>query len=362
MNPLKLLPLEKLAEKATESARDQLQREQKHIRDGGMPRGADPSLAGRRAERARQHAAEDEDDEEGESEAAGLLGGDSSSSSVYGSSSGAEGSLATDVRRVCVLALPIIISNVTVPLTGAVDVAIVGRLGDAAYLGGVAVGSLLFNYIYWGLGFVKMGTTGLTAHAFGAATAAGGSADAAERAKAQLLVILARAVIMAVVFGAVVVLASGGMLRLLFSAITTTDEIQRLASEYFTARVLGAPAALCNLAAMGWLLGVQEPRSCLFINVVINTTNIVLDYLLALHLGWGIRGVAFATALAQFAGAAASVLAVGRLLRQERFAGTTVQNTRAITVPCMTSSRLQCAGAWAGPRCSTGPPSPRRWP
>ena len=104
-------------------------------------------------------------------------------------------------------------------------------------------------------------------------------------------------------------LGSGGMLRLLFSAITTTDEIQRLASEYFTARVLGAPAALCNLAAMGWLLGVQEPRSCRFINVVINTTNIVLDYLLALQLGWGMRGVAFATALAQFAGAAASVLA-----------------------------------------------------
>ena len=77
------------------------------------------------------------------------------------------GMLWGDVRRVCVLAAPIIVSNVTVPLTAAVDVAIVGRLGHASYLGAVALGGLLFNYIYWGLGFVKMGTTGLTANAFG---------------------------------------------------------------------------------------------------------------------------------------------------------------------------------------------------
>ena len=229
------------------------------------------------------------------------------------------GSALADVRRVCILAAPIILSNITVPLTGAVDIAIVGRLGEAAYLGGVAVGSLLFNYVYWGLGFVKMGTTGLTANAYGACTAAGSDAAARQRAREQLMIILARALLMAVVFGAIVVLAAEAMLQLLFSLVTTTPTVQQLGTEYFRARVIGAPASLSNLAVMGWLLGVQEPRSCLAINVVINSTNIMLDWLLALQWGWGIAGVGYATAIAQYTGLCVSAAAVCRLLVQPRF-------------------------------------------
>eukprot|EP01043_Picozoa_sp_COSAG02_P018527 COSAG02_NODE_867_length_16363_cov_3.359137_7_plen_524_part_00 len=224
-----------------------------------------------------------------------------------------------DVRRVCILAAPIILSNITVPLTGAVDIAIVGRLGDAAYLGGVAIGSMLFNYVYWGLGFVKMGTTGLTANAYGGCTAVGSDVVARQHAREQLLIILARALLMAIVFGGIVLLATEAMLALLFSLVVTTPTVQQLSTEYFRARVLGAPAALSNLAVMGWLLGIQEPRSCLAINVVINSTNIVLDWLLALRWGWGIVGVGYATAAAQYMGLCVSAIAVCRLLAQPRF-------------------------------------------
>lgn len=124
---------------------------------------------------------------------------------------------------------------------------------------------------------------------------------------------------MAVVFGVIVVAARGVMLQVLFAAIATTPEVIEGAGEYFTARVWGAPAALCNLATMGFLLGVQEPRSCLYINIVINSVNIALDYVLAIRLGWGLTGVAYATAIAQCAGAAISALQIARLLRQERF-------------------------------------------
>ncbi len=224
-----------------------------------------------------------------------------------------------DVRRVCILATPIILSNITVPLTGAVDIAIAGRLGEAAYLGGVAIGSLLFNYVYWGLGFVKMGTTGLTANAYGACTAVGSDTVARQRAREQLLIILARALLMAFVFGGIVLLATESMLALLFSLVVATPTVQQLGTEYFRARVVGAPAALSNLAVMGWLLGIQEPRSCLAINIVINSTNILLDWLLALRWGWGIAGVGYATAAAQYVGLCVSAIAVCRLLAQPRF-------------------------------------------
>ena len=140
------------------------------------PRAKDDSTS---AQQARLAAISDLDDDPAASESASLLSVAQRADSVYSPDAGQQtveneeqeaavaDTLWRDVRRVCVLAAPIIVSNVTVPLTAAVDVAIVGRLGHASYLGAVALGGLLFNYIYWGLGFVKMGTTGLTANAFG---------------------------------------------------------------------------------------------------------------------------------------------------------------------------------------------------
>ena len=181
------------------------------------PKQKDDSVEG---QFARLSALMDDEEEEGADDVAARLTGGGpggGSGSVYAEDSrGGSGSTLGDVRRVCFLAAPIILSNITVPLTGAVDIAIVGRLGDASFLGGVAVGSLLFDYVYWGLGFVKMGTTGLTANAFGACSAAGSDAASRQRGREQL-VILMRAVLMAVVFGSIVLLASEIMLSLLFS-------------------------------------------------------------------------------------------------------------------------------------------------
>eukprot|EP01046_Picozoa_sp_COSAG06_P009693 COSAG06_NODE_510_length_14871_cov_12.799824_3_plen_545_part_00 len=276
------------------------------------------SMLGKEARQAAEAEAEEGADDETARLTAGIYDDDDAGTTTAAEAGG--GSALGDVRRVCVLAAPIILSNITVPLTGAVDIAIVGRLGEAAFLGGVAVGTLLFNYVYWGLGFVKMGTTGLTANAFGACTAAGSSASDRQRAREQLLIVLVRALMMAVVFGGLVLLASEAMLRLLFALIATTPTVQRLGTTYFRARVIGAPAALSNLAVMGWLLGVQEPKSCLAINIVINSANILLDWVLALQWGWGIAGVGYATAAAQYAGLAVSAAAVCRLLSQPRFA------------------------------------------
>lgn len=199
-------------------------------------------------------------------------------------------------RRVWRLAGPLVLSNMSIPLLGAVDTAVVGRMPDASYIGAVALGSLVFSYLYWGSGFLRMGTTGLTAQALG-------SGDADE-ARAVFL----RAVLVGAALSIVFVLLRGVIGTSAFSILSAGAEVERLADIYFRTRIWGAPAALANFAVIGWLFGVEKTRHTLVVQLVQNLLNMGLDILFVMGFGWGIRGVAVATVISEYVGLAVGIV------------------------------------------------------
>lgn len=205
-------------------------------------------------------------------------------------------------RRVWRLAFPIIVSNISVPLLGAVDTAVVGHLPDARYLGGVAVGATILTFVYWGFGFLRMGTTGLTAQAHGA-----GEADEVRAA-------LARAVLIGLAISVALVVLQLPIAFAAFALVKASPEVEELARGYFHIRVFGAPAALAGYAFLGWFLGVQNARATLYMQLCMNGLNIVLDLLFVLGFGWGVEGVAFATVISEYAGLALALWIGWRML------------------------------------------------
>ena len=203
-------------------------------------------------------------------------------------------------RRVWRLAGPIIFSNVTVPLLGAVDTAVVGHLPDAALIGGVAVGAAIFSFVYWAFGFLRMGTTGFVAQAFGAGDA--------EELKAVVL----RALMLAVAIGAVIVALQAPIRWISLALFEASPAVESYAATYVAVRIWGAPAALVNYAVLGWLLGVQNARMALVTQLFMNGLNMGLAVLFVIGFGWGIGGVAAATLTAEIAGAAFGLVLVRR--------------------------------------------------
>lgn len=189
-------------------------------------------------------------------------------------------------RRVWLIAGPIIISNISVPLLGAVDTAVVGHLPDPKYLGGVAIGAMVFTFIYWGFGFLRMGTGGLTAQAFGA--------EDADEVRACL----ARAAVIGIPVALVLILLQAPIASIAFSIIEASADVEMLAREYFFVRIWGAPATLMNFALLGWFIGCQNTRAALWHQLSLNGVNIVLDLVFVMGFGWGVAGVAAATAIA----------------------------------------------------------------
>ena len=187
------------------------------------------------------------------------------------------------------LAAPIIISNISVPMLGAVDTAVVGHLPDARYLGGVAVGALVFTFIYWGFGFLRMGTGGLTAQAFGA--------EDADEVRACL----ARAAVIGILVALILIILQAPIAWVAFTIVEATPEVEALAREYFFTRIWGAPATLMNFALLGWFIGVQNTKAALWHQLTLNGVNIVLDLVFVIGFGWGVAGVAAATAIADVA-------------------------------------------------------------
>ena len=190
-------------------------------------------------------------------------------------------------RRVWRLAGPIMVSNVSVPLLGAVDTAVVGHLPGAHNIGAVAVGALIFSIIYWGFGFLRMGTTGLTAQALGS-----GDAD---QARAYLM----RGLALAMALGSCVLALQGPVAWAAFAIIEASANVEPLADAYFSIRVWGAPAALANYAMLGWFIGIQNTRAALAMQVAMNGVNMVLDLWFVLGLDWGVEGVAWATLISE---------------------------------------------------------------
>ncbi|WP_322015817.1 MATE family efflux transporter [Paraburkholderia sp. J12] len=193
-------------------------------------------------------------------------------------------------RRVLTLAFPIVLANLTQPILGAVDTAVAGHLGSAADLGGVALGGLFFNFVFWGFGFLRMGTTGLVAQAFGAGD------QAALRAN------VVRALMLAFVIGAAVLAIQLPLIRYALALIGGSAEVQHNARLYCEARIGSAPFALANYVVLGYLLGTQRVRVALAAQVFINLANVAAVLLYVYGLGWGIAGIGAATATADALG------------------------------------------------------------
>ena len=209
-------------------------------------------------------------------------------------------------RRVWWIAGPIILSNASTPLLGAVDTAVVGHLDSPVYLGGVAIGTLVFNYVYWGFGFLRMGTTGLAAQAFGA------------RDDREIWATLNRGLVIAAVLSALVVALQVPVVETALWLVDASAPVEALAGGYFHIRVWAAPAALANYVLLGWLIGLRRSGSALAIQVFMNGLNAVLDLVFVIGFGWDVEGVALASALSEYAALVLGLVLCARVLRVER--------------------------------------------
>ena len=193
-------------------------------------------------------------------------------------------------RKILQLAIPSIVSNITVPLLGLVDVAIVGHLGSASYIGAIAVGGMLFNMIYWIFGFLRMGTSGMTAQAYG------------KRDLTEVVRTLLRAVGVGLLISLGLLILQSPILRGAFVLIDATEEVKRWASLYFNICIWGAPAILGLYGFAGWFIGMQNSRFPMFIAITQNIVNIVASLCFVFVLGMKVEGVALGTLIAQYAG------------------------------------------------------------
>jgi MATE family multidrug resistance protein len=206
-------------------------------------------------------------------------------------------------RDVWRIAAPMILSNVSVPLLGMVDTGVVGHLESAAYLGGVAIGSTIFGFLYTGMNFLRMGTTGIAAQRFGA-----GDNDG-------LRVSLGQAVIVALLIAFVLIALQRPIGSIALRLIGGEIDVQTHALEYFSIRIWSAPGTLVNYVLIGWFLGLQNARVPLLIFLTINFTNIILDLVFVLVLGMKVDGVALASVIAEYSGMLVALIFVARALR-----------------------------------------------
>lgn len=200
-------------------------------------------------------------------------------------------------------AWPIILANAAVPALGLVDTAVIGHYGSAVELGALALGALLFNFVYWSFGFLRMGTTGFAAQAAGAGD------------EAEVRATLARAVLLATGLGAALLVLQWPVAWLYFALIDGSGAVESVAGEYFRARIWGAPAALVLFACSGLLVGLGRSRELLLVQLLLNGLNAGLDVWFAGALGLGARGIGLGTALAEWGTCAVAIAVVLRVLR-----------------------------------------------
>ena len=193
-------------------------------------------------------------------------------------------------RQILQIALPSIVSNITVPLLGLIDVAIVGHLGSPAYIGAIAVGGMLFNIIYWIFGFLRMGTSGMTSQAFG------------KRDLPEVVHLLLRSVGIGVAVAFCLILLQTPIKQGAFLLIHPTDEVKEMATCYFHICIWGAPAMLGLYGLTGWFIGMQNSRIPMYIAITQNVVNIIASLGLVYLCGMKVEGVALGTLIAQYAG------------------------------------------------------------
>ena len=220
-------------------------------------------------------------------------------------------------RDVWRIAAPMILSNITVPLLGMVDTGVTGHLENAIYLGAVAIGSTVFGFLYSGVNFLRMGTTGIVAQQYGA-----NDDDGVKLALGQAL-----AVALAIAF--TLLLLQAPLSELALRLIGPDADVAHFAAEYFSIRIWSAPATLANYALIGWFIGLQNARVPLYIVLAINLTNIALDLFFVLGLDMKVDGVAAASVIAEFTGLA---LGLGFVFREWRQRGGTIDASHLTTL------------------------------
>lgn len=222
-------------------------------------------------------------------------------------------------RDILKLALPSILANITVPLVGMVDIAIAGHLDTSAatMIGGIAIGSMLFDLLYWNFGFLRIGTGGLAAQAYG-------RGDRRECAK-----ILTRALSLSLLIALCLILIQWIFVKAAFLVVDCTPEVQQLATKYFFIRIWAAPATLSLMSLKGWFIGMQDSVSAMICDVTVNGTNILMSFLLALGLtiggsvlvpAIGFSGIAAGTVIAQWTGLITALLLVAFKYRSNTMA------------------------------------------
>lgn len=209
-------------------------------------------------------------------------------------------------KRILQIAVPSIISNITVPLLGLVDVTIVGHLGSAAYIGAIAVGGILFNIIYWIFGFLRMGTSGMTSQAFG------------QRNLEEVTKLLLRSVGVGLFIALCLMTLQYPIQKAAFAFIQTSDEVERLATLYFRICIWGAPAMLGLYGFAGWFIGMQNSRFPMYIAITQNIVNILASLCFVFLFGMKVEGVALGTLIAQYAGFLMALLLWLRYYKQLR--------------------------------------------
>jgi MATE family multidrug resistance protein len=207
-------------------------------------------------------------------------------------------------RDVLVIAIPMILSNATTPLVGIADTAVMGRLNDPALIGGVALGSTIFAMLFWTFGFLRMGTTGLTAQAAGAGDAGGVAAN------------LFRPLVIAAAAGAALYLFHAPAILFTLEVVGGSAQVQTATADYFGVRILSAPATLANYALVGWFIGLSRANLALVLQLFLNIVNIALAVFLVLVAGKGVKGAAMAAVYAEYAAVIAGLLIARRLLRE----------------------------------------------
>lgn len=192
--------------------------------------------------------------------------------------------------RVLKIAIPIVLANITVPILGVVDTAVVGQMGLAAPIGAVGIGAIILSALYWVFGFLRMGTTGLTANALGAGR------------MGEVSALLSRALMIGGLGGLAIIALQGPLFALSFRLSPASAEVESLARDYMAIRVFSAPAIISIYGITGWLIAQERTRAVLLLQLWMNGVNIGLDLWFVLGLGWGVEGVASATFLAEWSG------------------------------------------------------------
>lgn len=193
-------------------------------------------------------------------------------------------------RKILNIAVPAIISNITVPLLGLVDIAITGHLGKTAYIGAIALGTLFFNILYWNFGFLRMGTSGITAQAYGKGD---------NRLMVQILV---QAIGVGLIAAALILLLQSPIKKIAFMLLDPSAEIQHHALTYINILIWGVPAMLVLFGFYGWFIGMQNSRYQMYIAVSMNVVNIAFSFLFVYGFDLKIEGVAWGTLISNYVG------------------------------------------------------------